>query len=370
MKKVTSITLSTALFIILFTSCGKKEKTVQLEELRKQQSDLSAQIKTLEDEINKANPKSNSGKTIQVSIKSIEIKPFYHFIDVQGKVTSDKNITITTKVPGSVTKVYVTRGQFVKQGTLLATIDAEQIIKGLDEAKTSLNFVTELYNKQKSLWDQKIGTEIQFLQAKNQKESLEKKIASLNVQYESFKIKAPIDGTLDEVILKEGELTSPGYPAFKIVNNSAFKATAEIAESYVEKVQKGNKVMITFPDINETITKNIDNVSDVINIINRTFNVEVNLGASNKYKTNMITFFKIQDYVSNSAISIPINLIQNSEVDGDHIFVAENGKAVKRKITLGKTYGNEAEVISGLKSGDKIITVGYQELTDGQAIKF
>jgi RND family efflux transporter MFP subunit len=368
MKKIANLTLNTALIVAILASCGKKDKKEELEALRKQQAEISAQIKTLEDEINKNSPKA--GKIIQVAVTGVEIKPFYHFIDVQGKVTSDKNIMVTAKAPGVVTNVYVQRGQNVKRGTLLATLDAEQIIKGIDEAKSSLSFVTELYNKQKSLWDQKIGTEVQFLQAKNQKESLEKRIASLNEQLESFRIKAPIDGTVDEAILKVGETTAPGMPAFRVVNSSAFKATAEIAEAYISKVSRGNKATITFPDINETVTKNIDVVSDVINVVNRTFNVEVILGSSAKYKANMITFFKIQDYVNTKATVVPINLIQHSDIDGDHVFVAENGKAVKKLVTVGKTYGNDAEILSGLKSGDQLITVGYQELTDGQAIKF
>ncbi|MEY3418214.1 MAG: cation efflux system protein/acriflavin resistance protein family [Bacteroidota bacterium] len=370
MKKIIVLSINLSIITAILISCGKKDKAVQLEELRKKQASISAEIKTLEEEINKANPKSLAGKTIQVVVTPLEIKPFYHYIDVQGKVTSDKNIMVTAKVPGTVTAVLVQRGQYVKKGTLLATLDAAQIIKGIEEAKSSLNFVTELYNKQKSLWDQKIGTEVQYLQAKNQKESLENRIASLNEQYAAFNIKAPIDGTVDEVIMKVGEMASPGFPAFRVVNTTSFKATAEIAEAHISKIQRGDKVAITFPDINETIHKNIDVVSDVINVINRTFNVEVNLGASNQYKANMITFFKIQDYTNPAATIIPINIIQHSDTEGEHIFVANNGKAEKRLITVGKTYGNDAEITKGLQAGDQIITVGYQELTDGQSIKF
>ncbi|MEY3412421.1 MAG: cation efflux system protein/acriflavin resistance protein family [Bacteroidota bacterium] len=370
MKQLSKLSLNVVVITLLLASCGKKDNNAQLEDLRKQHAEISAKIKTLEEEINKTNPKTSAGNIIQVTVTPLNTTPFFHYIDVQGKVTSDKNIIVTAKVPGTVTGIFVQRGQAVRKGTVLATLDAEQIIKGINEAKSSLSFVTELYNRQKSLWDQKIGTEVQYLQAKNQKESLENKIESLNEQYAAFKITSPIDGVVDEVIMKVGEMANPGFPAFRVINTSSYKATAEIAEAYVSKVQKGDKVAIEFPDINETIYKNIDVVSNVINVVNRTFNVEINLGASNKYKANMVTFLKIQDYANNNATVIPINLIQRSENEGDHIFVAENGVAKRRIITVGKTYGNDAEIISGLKVGDQIITVGYQELTDGQVIKY
>lgn len=370
MKRFTILTLNTAIVLAILASCGKKDAAAQLEDLRKQQADIAAQIKTLETEINKTAPKT--GKIIQVAVTNIELKPFYHYLDVQGKVTSENNIAVLPKMPGIATNVLVVRGQSVKKDQVLAIVDDALIQKQIDAIAPNLEVATQFYNKTKALWEQKIGTEIQFLQAKANKESLEKNLATLYQNKENSRIKAPISGIVDEVNLKIGEMAiiDPRTPAFRIVNGSSFKATAEIAEAYIDKVQKGNKVAITFPDISQTIDKNIDVVSDVINVVNRTFNVEVNLGSSAKYKANMITFFKIQDYANKATTVVPINLIQHSDIDGDHVFVAENGKAVKKLVTVGKTYGNDAEILKGLKAGDQLITVGYQELTDGQVIKF
>jgi len=368
MKRFTILTLNTAMIVAILASCGKKDAAAQLEDLRKQQADITAQIKTLETEINKTAPKT--GKIIQVAVTNIDLKPFYHYIDVQGKVTSENNIDVKPKAPGLATQILVRRGQNVSKGQVLAILDNAPILKSIEATTPNLELAKQFYNKTKALWEQKIGTEIQYLQAKTNKETLEKSLAALLEQNENFKIKAPIAGIVDDAMLKEGEMANPAMPAFRIVNGSSFKATAEIAEAYIDKVQRGNKVAITFPDISQTIDKNIDVVSDVINVVNRTFNVEVNLGSSAKYKANMITFFKIQDYANKATTVVPINLIQHSDIDGDHVFVAENGKAVKKLVTVGKTYGNDAEIVKGLKTGDKLITVGYQELTDGQAIKF
>ncbi|MEY5047905.1 MAG: cation efflux system protein/acriflavin resistance protein family [Bacteroidota bacterium] len=365
-----NLTIATALLIVAF-ACGKKDKATELKELQAQKAELEVQIAKLEKEValSKDPKEIIAAKVIEVGVLNIESKPFEHYLNVQGKVGSDLNINVSAKVPSTFVKIYVKKGQSVSKGQILAQLDGEALRKGIQEAKTSLGFVTELYNKQKSLWDQKIGTEVQFLQAKNQKESLESKIEGLNEQLAMYTIKAPNTGIIDEVIAKEGEMAAPGYPAFRIINNSSFKVTADIAETYINKIKKGNKVQITFPDLNETIERNIDLVSDEINAINRTFSIQIELGASNKYKSNMITYFKIKDYSNPNAITVPINIIQHG-TDGEYVFVAENGIARKRIISVGEQYGTEAEVTSGLKNGDKIINVGYQNIADGQKIKF
>jgi membrane fusion protein, multidrug efflux system len=365
-----NLTIATALLVVAF-ACGKKDKATELKELQAQKTELEAQIAKLEKEvIAQADPKEIiAGKVIEVGVMNIESKPFEHYLNVQGKVGSDLNINVGSKVPSTVVKIYVKKGQSVSKGQVIAQLDGEALRKGIQEAKTSLSFVTELYNKQKSLWDQKIGTEVQFLQAKNQKESLESKIEGLNEQLAMYTIKAPSAGIIDEVVAKEGEMLAPGYPGFRIINNSSFKVTADIAETYINKIKKGNRVSISFPDLNETIERNIDLVSDEINAINRTFSIQIDLGASNKYKSNMITYFKIKDYSNPNAITVPINILQHG-ADGEYVFVAENGVARKRIVTVGEQYGTDAEITSGIKNGDKVINVGYQNIAEGQKIKF
>jgi RND family efflux transporter MFP subunit len=307
-----------------------------------------------------------------VQIDTVESKPFAHYIEIQGRVDSDKNVNLTAKTSGTITKVYVTEGQQVRKGQVLAQIESTIIEQSIAELRTNLDLATNLFNKQQKLWDQKIGTEIQYLQAKSNKESLERRMASLKEQLEHTRIIAPFEGTIDEVNIKEGEVAAPGLPAIRIVNPSDFKVIAEIAESYITKVKVGDKAVVQLTDLDKTVEGKVTTVSRVISPTNRTFLVEVNLPASvsKEVKANMIANLNIQDYQNKDAVVVPINVIQNSEEDGDYVFLAENGKAVKRTIKTGRTYRNDAEVLNGLKAGDKVIVTGYQDLVDQQSIAF
>jgi RND family efflux transporter MFP subunit len=236
--------------------------------------------------------------------------------------------------------------------------------------QTNLALAKTVYDKQKALWDQKIGTEIQYLQAKTNYESLSKKIDQLKQQQDAYKIKATIDGTVDEIYPNEGEVTGPGMPAFRIINTSAFKVTAEIAEGYISKVKKGDKVSIFFPDINYTMETTVKVVSNVISPVNRTFLVEFDLNnVPQNLKANMLTYVKILDYSKPSVLVIPVNIIQHSE-SGDFVYTINNSKAVKTPIQTGNIYRTDAEVTSGLKEGDKIIVLGYQDVVNGQVVKY
>jgi len=371
MKSNLSLILINATIASMLVACGSKDASTKLKDLQAQKVQIEAEIKALEKEVAKSGSadKAISLKVVQVGAESLIEKPFYHYIDIQGKVTSDKNVSIGAKTPSTIVKIYVQKGQRVKAGQVLAKLDDAILRKGLDEANNGLDLVIDLFNKQKALWEQKIGTEVQFLQAKNQKESLEKKIEGLKEQLNLYVIKAPFEGIVNNIVPKEGEIASPGFPFFTISNNSEFKATAEIAEAYISKVKVGNPATLTFPDINETKATNLTVIGDIINPINRTFGVDVKLGASNKYKANMITYFKILDYTNPKSIVIPINIIQNS-TEGSYVYVAQDNKAVKRIIKVGQTYGNDAQIVGGLSAGEQVITVGFQELTDGQSIKF
>ncbi|HWZ22851.1 MAG TPA: efflux RND transporter periplasmic adaptor subunit, partial [Cytophagaceae bacterium] len=201
-------------------------------------------------------------------------------------------------------------------------------------------------------------------------ESLTKKLDQLKQQQDAYKIKATIDGTVDEIYPNEGEVTGPGMAAFRIINTSAYKVTAEIAEGYINKVKKGDKVTIFFPDINYTMETTVKVVSNVISPTNRTFLVEFDLkNAPQSIKANMLTYVKILDYSKPSVLVIPVNVIQHSET-GDFVYTVVNSKAVKTNIQTGSIYRTDAEVISGLKESDKIIVLGYQDVTNGQAVSF
>jgi len=239
--------------------------------------------------------------------------------------------------------------------------------------KQQLDFAESMYLKQKALWDQQIGSEVQYLTSKNTKENLEKALETLKDQLEMTRIKSPINGSVEEVNLKLGQMASPGLPAIRVVNFSTVKVVAEIAEAYAPKVKPGDKVIVFFPDFNTEITSQIRFTSKYINPVNRTFLSEVRLGPSKvEYRANMMAVIKINDYRNVSAFTIPVTLIRDSQA-GKYIYIAreESGKLVARRlpVTVGSIYNGLAEITSGITAGDKIVTTGFNNLVDGELIQ-
>jgi membrane fusion protein (multidrug efflux system) len=379
MKNNTYTYLAGAL-LILTVACGGSDKKSELEKLKSEQVKLSEKITKLEAEIegsssSKSDSKSTpaisaNAKYIVVSFEEVKKQPFVHYLQVQGKIDSDKNVQISSSIGGSVDQVYVVKGQQVQKGTLLAKTDGDQILKGIQEVDKALELANQLYDKQKRLWDQQIGTEVQYLQSKNQKESLESKKSTLQEQYSKTSIRAPFAGVIDEVYTKEGQMLSPGMPAFRLVNTNDVKLVADISESYVSKVNVNQEALVTFPNLNKEIKTRVSVVGDVIDPINRTFQIDLDLKQDkNMLKTNMISYIKIKDYTNPSVIVIPINLVQRNN-DQSYVYVVNGSVSAKRFVTLGQYYDNSVEVLDGLKEGDKLITIGYQDLVEGQPIKF
>ena len=214
---------------------------------------------------------------------------------------------------GVVKTIYVKAGQTVKKDQVLADINADVLYQSLAEVQQQLQFATDLFNKQKSLWDKRIGSEIQFLTAKNNKESMEKRERTLKDQIDMYKIKSPINGTVEDLPLKIGQNIAPGFTAVRVINFSTIKAIAEVAETYSSKVKLNDDVLIYFPDLNKEIPSKLSFASKFINNVNRTFVVESRFSPNgDNISANMIAVVKINDYSNQAAIVIPINIIQNS----------------------------------------------------------
>jgi membrane fusion protein (multidrug efflux system) len=361
--------------IALIASCGSSEnsdkKQTQLEELKKQQAELAIKIKDLEAAIAAEGKTTDNTKYKNVVITDASIKSFAHYLDIHGKIDAEENITISAKMPSTVTKILVKAGKEVRTGELLAELDNSTIVAGIDELKTGMQLANTLYEKQKALWDQKIGTEVQFLQAKSQKESLDKKLTSLYEQLDMTKIKSPINGTVDEVMLRIGQATAPGVPGIRIVNMSSLKAKAEVAEAYAGRIKEGNEVKISFPDTKKEIVARVTYSGKVINPMNRSFTVEASVDGTKDLHPNMLAILKIADYRNDSAIVVPINTVQNSE-EGQFVMVAKQSgnklTAERRTVKPGLSYNGKVEILSGLNVGDKVITTGYQDLNQGDAL--
>jgi RND family efflux transporter MFP subunit len=361
--------------LAFLASCGSSnnsdKKQAQLEELKKQQAELAIKIKDLEAAIAAEGKTTDNTKYKNVVVTNAALQSFAHYLDIQGKIDAEENITISAKMPATVTKILVKAGKQVKTGELLAELDNSTIIAGIEELKTGMQLANTLYEKQKSLWDQKIGTEVQYLQAKSQKESLDKKLASLYEQLDMTKIKSPINGTIDEVMLRIGQATAPGAPGIRIVNMGTLKAKAEVAEAYAGRIKEGNEVKINFPDTKKEISARVTYSGKVINAMNRSFSVEASLEGNQDLHPNMLAILKIADYRNDSAIVVPINTVQNSE-EGQYVMVVkQNGSkytAERRTVKPGLSYNGNVEILSGLKTGDKVITTGYQDLNQGDAL--
>ncbi len=359
-------------FFIFLVSCGSSDKKTQLEKLRKQYDQIGQEIKKLEAEL--GNVTKVDEKITQVTVLSLSKQTFDHFVEVQGKLDGEDNVGVSAQTVGIAKSVLVKEGDAVRKGQVLAQLDDQVMQKTLHEIEASYEFVKTLYEKQKTLWEQKIGSEVQYLSAKNNKESLENRIATLRDQIDMAKIKSPIDGTIEEVTLKVGQAASPGYNFFRVVNFSSAKVVADISENYTANIQKGDQVIIYFPDIQKEMKANVDFTSRYINPVNRTFAITIRFKPDGpNYRANMIANLRINDYHSEKTIVIPVNLIQTDQ-NGKFVFLSEekDGKhyAKKCRIKEGKDYNGMIEILEGLKEKDNVISTGFQNLEEGQRINF
>ena len=348
-----------------------EDKEARLEKLKDQQAAITKEIQKLESEIAAENPDSLSHiRAKDVGVSELKTRKFDHYVQTQGHIESDNNVLVSAEAMGVVKKVYVTEGQQVSKGQTLAQIDNSVIMRSIESMEAQLELATLVYNRQKNLWDQKIGTEMQFLQARTNKESLEKQIASLREQNDMTRIKAPMSGTVDEIFAKEGQTLSPGMPAVRVVNTSDLKIQARVSEAYVTDIKKGDKAFVNISELEKEVEAKVTFVSRTIDRLSRTFNVEVALPSEPYLRPNMTATVRIVFASNPSAVVVPINLIQ--EINNEKVvYIAEKKGnhmvATRKVITVEGVYGNLAEV-SGLNAGDKIISVGYQGLNDGDYI--
>lgn len=358
--------------ILVMAACNAPKdsgdsKRAELEKLRKEEADLQIKIASLEAEIGATDTVQ---APITISVSTLKAEIFKNYIDVQGHVDADENVSLSTEMPGTITKINVRVGDEVSKGQVLAETDTRALSQGIAELQTNMDLVSQVYDKQKNLWDQKIGTEIQFLQAKTNKESLEKKMASLQEQIRMSKIISPIEGTVDAVDIKLGQTVAPGFPAVRVINFSNLKVKAEVSENYASKIRKGSPVIVRFPDTNDSLYTTVNFVSRAINNSTRAFMVEVALNDKKEYHPNMVAKLSINDYQSpQPIITVPVRVIQKDENSKLYVYISDKGKAKKQLVTIGKEYNGKAEIKSGLKEGDAVVTSGYDIINEGDAVE-
>ncbi len=351
----------------LIMACGGSDKKAELEKLKKQKSELETKITSMEEELAKSDT-TKKEKSTEVVAMALTPQIFKTYIEIQGRIDADENVALSTEMPGTVTKINVKVGDEVTKGQVLAETDARALQQQMQDLQTNLDVAKQVYDRQKNLWDQKIGTEIQYLQSKTTKESLENKMGSLQEQIRMSKIISPISGTVDGVNIKVGQSVMPGLNSITVINFSNLKVKADVAESYANRVKTGNEVQVLFPDTKDSINSKVSYASRAISSLSRTFNVEVNLDNTKEYHPNMVAKLRINDFQSTSPeIVVPVKYIQRGTTD-NYVLIAQDGKAIKKIIKTNREYNGLIEVVDGLNAGDMLITAGYDVLNDGDFI--
>lgn len=385
MKKILYI----ATVILVVSSCGNKEQSVEsiiaqgdLETLRAKKSEISERQKQIETQIRILDSaiatKAGNEKLPLVSTIAASAEKFNHFLELQGDVSTKQNVLVYPEMSGTLQRVYVKEGQRVSKGQVLASIDDGGMGSQLSQLKTQAALAKTTFERRKRLWDQKIGSEIEYLAAKTEYEAAQDAIKQSESQLGKSTIRAPFSGIIDDVIKDQGTVVSPGpgSEVFRIVNLSNMYIEVDVPEAYLGAVTEGKEALVYFPILGDSITTKIRQTGNFINPANRSFSVEIPVpNKEGKIKPNLTAKVKLNDYASDKAILLPSSIISENAEGDQYVFVAEasgseNEATVKKTIiTTGKTQGGKVEILTGLSGGNQIIMEGARSVKDGQKVK-
>ena len=375
MKKI-SLTVF-ALSLLILAACTSNDldaKKKKLASLKEDQKKTASEILTLEKEIAKLDTTMKiEVKTKLVGVDTLAPTTFQHYVDVQGQVDAKDNVLVMQLAPGVVTNILVNVGDHVRKGQVLYTTDASNYESQIATVQTQLSLASTVYEKQSRLWKQNIGSEIQYLQSKTNKEAVETQLAQLQNAIELTKCKSPIDGVVDEIRVKVGDMAAPSQlqPGVRVINNSSLVIKAKLSDAQIGLLSVGDVVKATFPDIDKTIDTKMTFVGQVVDKQTRTFNVEAKLDNKDvNYKANMIVKLFINDDTEKNVLVVPTNVVQHGDDGKEYVLIAENNVVTKRNVVTGNSYDGKTVIKSGLNKGDKIITFGYSEVVDGQKIGY
>jgi RND family efflux transporter MFP subunit len=369
MKTIFNIAFAALILVACGGNSTLDQKKKELDKLKQEEKTVQGKIKALEAEIAKLDTSKKADEDLEIAVMPVKADIFKTYIDIQGRVDADESVALSTQMPGVITRINVKAGDEVSKGQVLAETDINALMQQISDLETNLSLAKQAFTKQQNLWKQNIGTEMQYLQSKTTKESLEKKMSAMNEQVRMSKIISPIRGTVDAVNIKIAQMVAPGMAAINVVNFNNLKVKADLAESYSSRVKTGNTVQIYFPDINDSISAKINYAARAINPMSRTFGVEIMLPSGSKYHPNMVAKLKINDYQSTKpVITIPVKFIQKNGNES-FVLVEEAGVAVKKTVSILKEYNGIAELSSGLIEGDKVITEGYDLINAGDKVK-
>lgn len=390
MKNISNMkNIALLLIVLVAVACGgeKTQESVadiiesgtaaQIQEKRNeiaaQQQVLNAQLKDLDTKLQELNPESN----IPLITTFISKKErFDHYVELQGSVETDQNIVVTPEMGGVLTRVYVKEGQKVSKGQILAKVDDGGMSQQLAQMQVQLDLAKTTFERQERLWEQKIGSEIQYLQAKSNYEGMQKSISSMQQQLGKSTVRAPFSGTIDDVITEQGSVVAPGSSQLmRIVSLNNMHIAANVPESYLADIVKGKNVEVEFPVLNKKLEAKVSQTGSYINPDNRTYKAEIKVPNKDKsIKPNLTARLKINDYTNEAAVLIPQSIISENAAGEQYVYILKDkidAKAVASRVIIetGKTQGDLIEVLSGINDGDEIIEEGARSVKDGQTVK-
>ncbi|MEH6537066.1 MAG: efflux RND transporter periplasmic adaptor subunit [Psychroserpens sp.] len=384
MKHIIYISL---IALVLFSCGNNKIQSVEdiiasndLEQIRQKKTDLDTeqqalveQLKQLSSKIKELDPQE---KIPLITTFTAKESVFTHYVELQGNVDTKKNLVIYPEYSGIMINVFVIEGQKVSKGQTLAKIDDGGLSQQVAQLQIQADLAKTTFERQKRLWDQNIGSEIQFLQAKSTYEAQQKAVSQLQQQVARTVVRAPFSGTIDDVITEQGSVVAPGQTQlFRIVNLDKMYIETDVPENYITNVTEGKIVEVEFPVLGTSMQAKVRQAGSFINPANRTFKVEVTIPNKDKnIKPNLTAKLKINDYTNEKAILIPLSIISENAKGEQYVYAItdkSNNKAIAKRsiITTGKTQGDYIEVLSGLSNNDEIIQEGARSVKDGQDVK-
>jgi RND family efflux transporter MFP subunit len=381
MKQLHNFTLMKHLFSLLIfslvLSCGTSDKESQsLTDLKTKKTALKEQMDRMGTELKEIEIAISELDTLKklMSVTSIkaEVKDFNHYVEVQGTVKADKTIDLHAEMGGTVMAILVKEGQKVSKGQLLATLDSDVIDNSVLQLDTQLALATTTFERQARLWEQNIGSEIQYLQAKAQKEGLENSVKSLKAQARKMKIIAPFSGIIDQIYTKTGELTSPQKPFLKLVNLNKVYVESEVTETYLNSIKKDTKVLLNFRSIGTSVEASVSQVGNFINPSNRSFKMRIDLkNPNNELKANLLADIKINDFKANGTV-IPTRLVQRDRDNKTFVYTIEpkenNHKVIKTYVTEVMNYDNQSYISDGLVPNSILVDKGARLVNNNEEV--
>lgn len=365
--------------IAMMAACTPRDpleaKKKRLIKMKTESQEIRKKIESLEREIALADPEfaRTNRKPSLVTTVPVKNERFQHFVEVNGQVQSRRNVVLSAENSGTINSILALEGKEVRSGQLLLSMDTELLQKNLDQLKTQYELAETMFERQSNLWSRNIGTEVQYLEAKNRKENLERQIENVKSQISKSQIRAPFSGTIDQVFVRVGEMAQPGLPLVRIVNHLEMYVKADLSEVYIGRFQREDPVVVFFPSLNRTIETRISAIGQVIDEKNRTFPVEAQMPKIDfVIKPNLTAVLRLADYQKTDARIIPTNLIQRDN-RGDFVYIVKDSSdlqfAWKVHIERGITYRNETVVLAGLNGDEQLVRDGYKEVTHGNKVR-